>query len=269
MGASFIDYLIADDFVVPADRRAGYAEAIAYLPECFQANDDRRVIAGRRFTRAEQGLPETALVLCCLNNTHKINASMFDLWMRLLGRVPHAVLWLLGHQRDVPGHLRSEAARRGIDPARLVFAGRLPYPEHLARLRVADLFLDTLPFNAGATASDALWAGVPVLTCAGDAYAARMAGSLLRAIGLPEAVTTSLADYESLVLELAARPARLAEWRARLAANRRSAPLFDTARFTAHLEAAYLEMWRRHERGEAVATFAVQPSAAAKAAGPA
>jgi predicted O-linked N-acetylglucosamine transferase (SPINDLY family) len=187
---------------------------------------------------------------------------MFDIWMRLLGRAPQAVLWLLSHARDVPDHLRREAASRGIDPARLVFAERLPYAEHLARLKLADLFLDTLPFNAGATASDALWAGVPVLTCAGDAYAARMAGSLLRAIGLPELVTTSLPDYEGLALRLAESPALLAGWRARLGVNRHSYPLFDTARFTAHLEAAYLEMWRRHERGEAPATFAVSPIAA-------
>lgn len=262
MGASFIDYLVADDFVVPPESRAHYAEAIAYLPECFQANDDRRVIAQRRFTRAELGLPDAALVLCCLNNSHKINPSMFDAWMRLLERAPQAVLWLLRHGRQVQSHLQREAANRGIDPGRLVFAERLPYPEHLARLGVADLFLDTVPFNAGATASDALWAGLPVLTCAGDAYAARMAGSLLRAVGLPELITTSLADYESLALRLAASPALLAGYRARLAANRRSAPLFDTARLTAHLEAAYLEMWRRHERGEAPSSFAVSPSAA-------
>jgi predicted O-linked N-acetylglucosamine transferase (SPINDLY family) len=257
MGGEFIDYLIADDFVVPAERRAHYAEAIAYLPDCFQANDDRRAAAERRFTRGELGLPEAALVFCCLNNSHKINPPMFDIWMRLLARAPQAVLWLLSHEPEVQHHLRREATSRGIDPARLVFAERVPYPEHLARLAVADLFLDTLPFNAGTTASDALWAGVPVLTCAGDAYAARMAGSLLRAVGLPELITTSLADYESLALRLAAEPTLLGAWRARLAANRCSMPLFDTARFTAHLEAAYLEMWRRHERGDAPSTFAV------------
>jgi predicted O-linked N-acetylglucosamine transferase (SPINDLY family) len=179
--------------------------------------------------------------------------------MRLLERIPHAVLWLLSHEREVRDHLCREASSRGIDPVRLVFAERMPYREHLARLRLADLFLDTLPFNAGATASDALWVGVPVLTCAGDAYAARMAGSLLRAIGLPELITANLMQYESLALRLAAEPALLAEWRARLAANRRSTPLFDTARFTTHLEAAYLEMWRRHEHGEPPSTFAVSP----------
>jgi protein O-GlcNAc transferase len=260
MGASFIDYLVADEFVVPADRCPHYAEAIAYLPECFQANDDRRVIAERRFTRTEQGLPEAALVLCCLNSTHKINPTMFDLWMRLLNRMPHAVLWLFSHEREVQGHLRREAAHRGIDPGRLVFAELLPYAEHLARLQLADLFLDTLPFNAGTTASDALWAGVPVLTCAGDAFAARMAGSLLHTVGLPELVTASLVEYEALAMRLAESPELLAELRARLAANRRTSPLFNTARFTAHLEAAYLEMWRRHERGEAPATFTVSPA---------
>jgi predicted O-linked N-acetylglucosamine transferase (SPINDLY family) len=257
MGGSAIDYLIADEFVIPPERRGHYAESIAYLPGCFQANDDRREKSARRFTRAEVGLPENALVLCCLNSTHKINATMFDVWMRLLARAPQSVLWLQGHEHGVPENLRREAASRGVDPARLVFAGRLSYEEYLARLELADLYLDTLPFNGGATASDALWAGVPLLTCAGDAYAARMAGSLLHAVGLPEAVTLSLADYESRALELVATPALLLGWRARLAAARHTAPLFDTARFTSHLEAAYLEMWSRHERGEPPATFAV------------
>ena len=259
MGGSFIDYLIADEFVVPADHRRYYAEAIAYLPGCFQANDDRRRISERRYTRAELGLPEAAPVLCCLNNSHKINPAMFDIWMRLLMGAPQAVLWLLGHAHGVREHLRREAVSRGIDPARLVFAERLAYPEHLARLALADLFLDTLPFNGGTTASDALWAGLPVLTCAGASYAGRMAGSLLRAVGLPELVTTTLAHYESLAARLLAAPAVLAECRARLVAGRRSSLLFDTRRFTAHLEAAYLEMWRRHERGEAPSTFSVSP----------
>jgi protein O-GlcNAc transferase len=261
MGAPIVDYLIADDFVVPADRRSHYAEAIAYLPECFQANDDRRVISERRFARSELGLPETAFVFCCLNNSHKINPRMFDIWMRILARIPHAVLWLLSHEREVRGNLRREAARRGVDPDRLVFAERLPYPEHLARVQLADLFLDTLPFNAGTTASDALWAGVPVLSCAGDAFAARMSGSLLRAVGLPELITTSIEDYEAQALRLAAEPKHLLPLRERLAVNRSSAPLFDTARFTAHLEAAYLEMSRRHERGERPSTFTVNPIA--------
>ena len=262
LGSSCVDYLIADEFVIPAERRAQYAESIAYLPDCFQANDDRRAQSARRFTRPELGLPQDALLLCCLNSTHKINAAMFDVWMRVLARAPRAVLWLQSQAPDVPGNLRREAASRGIDPARIVFTERLAYPDYLASLELADLFLDTLPFNGGATASDALWAGVPLLTCAGDAYAARMAGSLLHAAGLPEGVTASLADYESRAVELATTPALLAAWRARLAAGRHAAPLFDTARFTTHLEAAYLEMWNRHERGEAPSTFAVGPGAA-------
>jgi len=259
LGGSLIDYLIADSFVVPEDHRQYYSESIAYLPECFQANDDRRVISERRFTRQEQGLPEASTVLCCLNTSHKINPPMFDVWMRLLRGAPEAVLWLVSHAPEIQDRLRREAVQRGVDPGRLVFAARLPYPEHLARLRLADLFLDTLPFNAGTTASDALWAGVPVLTCCGGAFAGRMAGSLLRNVGLPELVTTSLADYESLAAHLLAAPARLLEWRARLSANRHTATLFDTKRFTAHLEAAYLEMWHRHERGETPSTFRVDP----------
>lgn len=257
LGGACIDYLIADEFIVPPAARAHYAEAIVSLPDCFQANDSRRLLPEGRPTRTALGLPEDALLLCCFNNTHKLNPAMFDVWMRVLARVPRAVLWLLSHAADVPLNLRREAALRGVDPARLLFAGRVPYGEHLARLGVADLFLDTLPFNGGATVSDALWAGLPVLTCAGRAYAARMAGSLLHATGLPELVATSLTDYEALAVRLAHEPGRLATLRDRLAAQRTSAPLFDTARFTRHLEAAYLEMWRRHERGEAPAGFAV------------
>lgn len=256
-GSDLMDYLIADEFVVPESQQQDYAEAIAYLPDCFQANDDQRVISERRFSRQEQGLPESALVLCCMNNTHKLNPRMFDVWVRLLHAEPRAVLWLLAQSNEVRENLRREAASRGIDPERLVFAERLPYPEHLSRLQLADLFLDTLPFNAGTTASDALWAGVPVVTCAGRSFAARMAGSLLCSVGLPELVTTDLSSYESLALRLMQSPQELWELRARLATNRSSKPLFDTRRFTRNLESAYLEMWARHERGALPASFRI------------
>jgi protein O-GlcNAc transferase len=182
---------------------------------------------------------------------------MFDTWMRLLARVPASVLWLLGLDGAVHDRLRREATTRGIDAGRLILAGRVAYAEHLERLRLADLMLDTLPFNAGATASDALWAGVPVLTCAGEAFAARMAGSLLRAAGLPELVTFSGEQYESKARELARSPQQLRALRQRLAENRSTLPLFDTGRFTRHLEAAYEEMRLRHENGGAPAAFAV------------
>jgi predicted O-linked N-acetylglucosamine transferase (SPINDLY family) len=182
---------------------------------------------------------------------------MFDIWMRLLDRVPGSVLWLVSGGAAPSSNLRREAMHRGVDPGRLVFAPRLPYAEHLGRLKLADLFLDTLPFNAGTTASDALWAGLPVLTCAGEAFAARMAGSLLQAVGLPELITHSLADYEAKALELAQQPEMLRGLRQRLSNNRRTAPVFDTDRCRRSLESGYVEMWQRHERGQGPEGFAV------------
>ena len=259
MGAPYMDYLIADRMVVPPDRQTGYSEKIVYLPDCFQANDDRRVIAARQPSRTEAGLPESGFVFCCFNNSYKITPQVFGLWMDLLHGVPGSVLWLLGEQPAVARNLGAEAMKRGIDPARLVFAGRLPYADHLARLQLADLFLDTLPFNAGTTASDALWAGVPVLTCRGEAFVSRMAASLLNAVGLPELITDCAEDYATLALKLAASPQSLVELRARLAQQRAGSSLFDTARFCRGLESAYREMLVRSRSGETAQGFAVKP----------
>jgi protein O-GlcNAc transferase len=261
MGTPCMDYLIADDFVIPAGRQQYYREHIVYLPHCFQANDDQRVISDRPTSREEQGLPKDAFVFCCLNNSHKINPTMFDIWMRLLSGIQGSVLWLLGEDAAVRENLRREAGSRGVAAERLIFALRAPYSEHLARLKLADLFLDTLPFNAGATASDVLWAGLPLLTCAGEAFAARMGGSLLRAVNLPELITFDLAHYESKAAELARNPPSLAELRHRLAQHRLRAPLFDTDLLRRHLEAAYAEMWLRSEGGREPAAFSV-PAAA-------
>jgi predicted O-linked N-acetylglucosamine transferase (SPINDLY family) len=261
MGADFIDYLIADRFVIPEDMHVHYSERIVYLPDSFQANDGRRVISDRTFTRQEQGLPQGAFVFCCLNNTPKINPQVFAVWMRVLARVPGSVLWLLGEGEAERDNLRREARSRGLDEQRILFAARAAYPEHLSRIRLADLFLDTLPFNGGTTASDALWAGLPLLTCAGEAFAARMAGSLLKAVGLPELITFSTDEYESRAVELALEPAKLRALRQRLAENRSRAPLFDTDRFRRHLEAAYDEMWSRHESGQEPSSFSVPVSA--------
>jgi protein O-GlcNAc transferase len=257
-GLTALDYLIADDFVIPSNLKPCYSEQIVYLPDCFQANDDRREISDRIVSREQQGLPEQEFVFCCLNNNHKLNPAIFDVWCRLLGRVPGSVLWLLGEDAAVRTNLQREAQSRGVDPRRLVFATRTPYAEHLGRLRLADLFLDTLPFNAGATASDALWAGVPVLSCAGEAYAARMSGSLLRAVGLPELITDSVEQYEARATELALTPRHLSALRERLQENRARQPLFDTDRFRRHLEAAYTTMWTRQDRGERPQGFAVE-----------
>jgi predicted O-linked N-acetylglucosamine transferase (SPINDLY family) len=246
LGADFMDYLITDRFITPPEQAPFFAEKFVYLPDCYQANDRRRTIPDRTPPRAECGLPTHAVVFCCFNNTYKITPAVFDVWMRVLSSLPGSVLWLLEANRSATNNLRHAAQRRGVAPERLVFAPRVAHEDHLARLRLADLFLDTLPVNAHATCSDALWAGLPVLTCAGESFVSRVAGSLLTAIGLPELITYSLEAYEARALQLAHHPQELAALRERLAQNRLSAPLFDTPRFTRHLEAAYRLMWERH-----------------------
>jgi predicted O-linked N-acetylglucosamine transferase (SPINDLY family) len=247
MGASYIDYILADEFVIPAQNRGHYRERVVYLPDCFQANDDAREIDHRLSVRADVGLPDQAFVFCCFNNTHKITPDMFDVWMRLLARVPHSVLWLLDAGANTCRNLQLQAQQRGISPERLVFAPRLPYPQHLGRLKLADLFLDTLPFNAGTTASDALWAGLPLLTCVGETFAARMGGSLLHAIGLPELITSDLEQYEARAHDLATHESELRTLRQRLEQNRLESPLFDTDRFRRQFESALSGIWSRHE----------------------
>jgi predicted O-linked N-acetylglucosamine transferase (SPINDLY family) len=249
MGAPFIDYLIADPVLIPERQRQHYAEKIVYLPESYQGNDDSRLISERSLTRDELGLPEQGFVFCCFNNSFKIGPAEFDIWMRLLGRVEGSVLWLFESNHWVEDNLRREAAMRGIDPARLVFAGRMPHHDHLARLRHADLFLDCFTCNAHATASDALWAGVPVLTVPGAGFAARVGASLAQAIGLPELIASTRDDYEHLALALATDSARLADVRGRLERNRTVAPLFDSARFTRHIESAFELAFDRHRNG--------------------
>ena len=248
-GAPFLDYVIADRVVVPRAQFQYYTEQVVYLPHSYQCNDSRRNRPKTTLSRYDAGLPETGFVYCCFNNTYKISPEIFDVWMRLLDASPGAVLWLLGDDRFAIHNLRREARARGIAPERLIFAPRVPVDEHLARQALADLFLDTLPTNALSTASDALWAGLPLLTCLGNSFGGRGAGSLLRAVGLPELVTQSLAEYEALALSFARDPERLAAVRARLARNRDTEPLFDTARCTRDLEAAYTAMWRRQEAG--------------------
>jgi protein O-GlcNAc transferase len=256
-GAPYMDYILADAFVIPPDRQSLYDEQVVYLPDCFQPNDAGRAVSGWSPTRAESGLPEHAFVFCCFNNTYKINAALFDVWMRILDRAPASVLWLLGATDPIRANLRREALTRAVDPQRLVFATRRPYAEHLARLRLADLFLDTMPFNGGTTVSDALWAGVPVLTRVGEALAARMAGSLLRTVGLPELIAQTTAQYESMAVDFARRPPMLQRLRERLNEQGRGSALFDTSRMRRHLESAYEQMWLRHAQGEQPASFAV------------
>ena len=249
LGAPFIDYLLADTVLVPPSSQHHYAEKIVYLPGSYQVNDSNRAIAAATPSRTSQGLPEAGFVFCCFNNSFKITPACFAGWMRLLHQVPGSVLWLLEDNAGAIANLRQHAAATGIAPARLVFAPRLPAPEHLARHRLADLFLDTHPYNAHTTASDALWAGLPVLTCPGESFAARVAASLLHAVGLAELAAPTPAAHEAQALHLATNPEELAALRQRLAANRATAPLFDAARFTRNLEAAFLAMHSRHAAG--------------------
>jgi predicted O-linked N-acetylglucosamine transferase (SPINDLY family) len=239
MGADFIDYIVADRIVLPPPAYRFYDEKVITLPHSYQANDNRRGIAAKDFTRAELGLPEQAFVFCCFNANYKISPAEFDVWMRLLGKVENGVIWLLEGSRWARANLCREAEARGIDPGRLVFAPRMHAGDHLARHRAADLFLDTFNYNAHTTGSDALWAGLPIVTRLGASFAARVGGSLLEATGMGELATHSTAEYEELALALATDPARLAAVRAKLAAQLPTAPLFDSDAFARHIERAY------------------------------
>lgn len=250
MGAAYMDYLIADAVVVPANQHLHFLEKIVYLPDCFMPFDSDYQIAERIFTRAELGLPQSAFVFCCFNNTFKLTPQIFVAWMRLLSRHENSVLWIPQTNAASVANLKKEASERGIDPRRLVFAQRMDsLPEHLARLRAADLFLDTFPYNAHTTAMDALWAGLPVLTYSGESFASRVAGSLLQTAGLPQLITRSLSEYEDLASSLVTDGERLRQIRATLAQNRVATPLFDTSRYTKNLEAAYESLYERHLSG--------------------
>jgi protein O-GlcNAc transferase len=248
MGAEYIDYLIADATIVPQAHQKDYTEKIVYLPS-YQVNDSKRSISDRIFNRTELGLPPTGFVFCCLNNSYKITPSTFDSWMHILKQVEGSVLWLLDENPTAVINLRKEASIRGVDGKRLIFAKRLPLPEYLARYRMADLFLDTSPYNAGTTASDALWAGLPVITQLGETFASRMAASLLNAIELPELITNSQQDYETLAIELAMNQDKLAKIKQKLADNRLTTALFDTQQCTKHIEAAYTQVYERCQSG--------------------
>ena len=261
IGATYIDYIIADRTVIPHEQRGHYAEKVVYLPGCYQVNDAKRAIAERTPTRAKAHLPETGFVFCSFNNNYKITPMMFDVWMRLLRGVDGSVLWLFEGNAAAPSNLRREAVDRGVAPERLVFAPKVPLADHLARHRLGDLFLDTQPWNAHTTASDALWAGLPVLTCMGTTFAGRVAASLLEAVGLPDLVTRTLGEYEALALELARGPGVVAGIKQRLCDNRDVFPLFNTDRSRRHLEAAYIQMCAGQRRGEAPSSFAIAPLA--------
>ena len=257
LGADCMDYIVADQTIIPENHFPFYSEKIVWLPDAYQPNDDKRHVADHKPTRSECSLPETAFVFCCFNNNYKITPEVFDVWMRLLQTKEGSVLWLIATNATAESNLRREAEQREISSKRLIFAPKLPLADHLARSSQADLFLDTMPYNAHTTGSDALWAGVPLVTCLGSTFASRVAASLLKAIGLDELITNSPEGYEALALKLAREPALLASVRAKLKRNRETYPLFDTARFTRHIEAAYVTMWERYQRGEAPEAFAV------------
>jgi protein O-GlcNAc transferase len=248
-GAPFIDYLVADRFVIPPAHEPDYSERLVLMSASFQANDRKRQVAGSP-SRRQLGLADDAFVFCCFNQPYKILPELFDVWMRLLRAVPNSVLWLRDSNDAATRNLRQTARGAGIDTDRLVFAPSVEnYSLHLGRFAAADLFLDSFPYNAHTTASDALWTGLPVLTCAGETFASRVAGSLLHAVGLPELVSDSMAEYERLALHLASAPDTLRRLRSRLQENRDAATLFDTPRFARELESAYLQMWQEHSAG--------------------
>jgi protein O-GlcNAc transferase len=261
MGTDFIDYIIVDPFVVPASQQAFFSERLVHLPGSYQVNDSKREVARAPTSRRDWGLPAEGLVLCSFNNNYKITPAFFDIWMRLLRSVPGSVLWLLKTNELVEGNLRSEAEKRGVDGGRLIFAPIVALAEHLARHTHADLFLDTLPCNAHTTASDALWAGLPVLTCSGDTFAGRVAGSLLTAVGLSELVTGSLEEYERAALALARDPQRLAALRQKLTRNRDGSSLFDLPKYTGRIEAAYVRMWQNWRSGQKPVGFSIEDAA--------
>jgi predicted O-linked N-acetylglucosamine transferase (SPINDLY family) len=260
MGAEYIDYIIADPYVIPSQDQTCYAEKVVYLPQCYQPNDAKRPLPTEVRTRAECGLRESGFVFCCFNNLYKITPPVFEAWMGLLRDVEGSLLWLLEGTPAAMRNLRSRAAANAVAPERLVFAPHIALAQHLARYRHADLFLDTAPCNAHTTASDALWMGVPVLTLTGATFAGRVATSLLQAVGLPQLCTVTLADYVARAMHLASTPSELSALKAHLEGGRRTFPLFDTAGYCPLLEAVFEEVWARHRRGEPPSTLDMRHS---------
>ena len=236
-----MDYIIADPIIIPPEFRNFYSEKIIYMPHTYQPTDNTRVISQKKITRSDVGLPENDFVFCCFNNTYKITSEEFDIWMRILKATKASVLWLFKSNQWAESNLKKEAQNRGVNPNRIVFADRLPQDEHLARHKLADLFIDTFNYNAHTTASDALWAGLPVVTKLGKGFSARVAGSLLNAIGLTELITVNKEHYESLILDLAKNPNKLIKIKEKLNKNRLLEPLFNTEEYTKNLENGYKE----------------------------
>jgi protein O-GlcNAc transferase len=259
IGALYIDYIIADTTVIPAASKADFTEKIVYLPNSYQANDSKRKITERGFSRTELGLPDLGFVFCCFNSSYKILPSTFDSWMKILKAVPGSVLWLMESNATATNNLRKNAKGRGVDSGRLVFAKHMPLHEHLARHSAGDLFLDTLPCNAHTTASDALWTGMPVLTLLGRAFAGRVAASLLKALDLQELITATPEDYEKKAIELATHPEKLHQLKNQLKSNKDKSSLFDGKLFAGYLEAAFEAMFARYRADLPPEVIEIQP----------
>jgi predicted O-linked N-acetylglucosamine transferase (SPINDLY family) len=249
MAANYMDYLIADRTLIPDEKKHHYLEKIVYMPNSYQVNVSNRSISKTSLLRHELGLPSTGFVFCCFNNTYKITPSTFTGWMRILKAVEDSVLWLFENNNNTTKNLKKEAMKFGINEDRFVFATHMPVEEHLNRIKQADLFIDTLPYNAHTTASDALRMGLPVLTCVGNSFASRVAASLLNAVNLPELITTTQEQYELLAIQLATHPEKLKIIKDKLVNNLPTAPLYDTPLFTRQLESAYLTMYDRYQQG--------------------
>jgi protein O-GlcNAc transferase len=249
-GADFFDYLITDRTVTPKNQARFFTEKFAYLPYCYQINDNQPYVDENDCQKSDYGLPEDTFVFCCFNTSYKINATIFDTWMNILRRSPDSVLWLMANSRNLKENLSKEVIKSGIDADRLILAEKVPKHEHLSRLSLADLVLDTLRVNGAASTSDALWAGVPVLTIQGKHFASRMSSSILKAAGVPELITHSLEDYENMAVELAEEKNKLARINTILRAANVESHLFNTERFVVYLEKAFAIVWKRYLDGE-------------------
>tara|TARA_B110000196_G_C21069838_1_gene626903 strand:- start:223 stop:1296 length:1074 start_codon:yes stop_codon:yes gene_type:complete len=250
MGMEAIDYIIADNILIPEESRKFYSEKVIYMPHCYQVSDNQREVPVAHSTRVDEGLPDNEFVFCCFSKNCKITPREFDIWIRLLNRVEGSVLWLTQSNQWSEANLKKEAKARGLNPARLIFAEPCNYSGYLERMTKADLFLDTFNYNAGAIANDALWCGLPILTKQGQSYVARMASSLLSSIDLPELITTNEKDYEQVALDIATNPKKHELIKEKLSLNRDRLPLFDTERFTRNIETAYMQIYAKYFAGE-------------------
>ena len=259
MGANFFDYIIADKTIIPESKRSFYSEEIIYMPHAYQPTSHSSVISNKTFTKSEMDLPNNGFIFCCFNNSYKISQNEFRIWMRILNKVENSVLWLIESNKWAKQNLHKEAESHGIASERLIFANKLPHSDHLARLRLADLFLDTFNVNAHTTASDALWAGTPVITKLGKGFASRVAASLLKALGLSELITQNENEYENLILKIANSPKKLSEIKEKLFSNKFSKPLFNSEMYIGHLEDAYNQVFENHLKGSKSKTIYIKP----------